>query len=274
MLFCWQAWFGSEMRRQHAPESRPHVAHGHIMRAQARSITSSFVKAANDANCRAIDLDSALEIDLVRAATVLTSSFAQVVLPSPSTTRGLFKCFLPHIRAAAVTRPPFLILACVRARTGHAMQWARWALFSSSRCSTQTLPSGSFPDYCRHRGAVRTIQDLRWTMFGHVGSLRTLSVTCAKCGACVGVCRCDICRGCWRFMQNLYLLTNTTYMPAWPHATPALWLQIMVSLLSPCCSLMLGQGHRPHSTLLTTQGQCKHGMYSPPIDVQRTKVTV
>ena len=111
------------MRRQHAPASQPHVAHGYIMQARARSITSSFVKAANDANCRAIDLNSALEIDLVRAAIVLTSSFAQVVLPSPSTTRGLFKCFLPHIRAAAVDVAPisYTRLCSCTNRTCHAV---------------------------------------------------------------------------------------------------------------------------------------------------------
>ena len=102
-------------------------ARGHIVQAQARS--SSFdLKVANDAHCHAIDLDSALEIDLVWATTVLTSSLAQVVLPSPSTTRGLFKCDTLFYHTSGLplsSRTPFLTPACVRARTGHAMQWAR-----------------------------------------------------------------------------------------------------------------------------------------------------
>ena len=49
---------------------------GNVLALRSLGVTSSFVKAANDATCRAIDLVSAFEIDLVWATTVLTSSLA------------------------------------------------------------------------------------------------------------------------------------------------------------------------------------------------------
>ena len=77
------------------------------------------------------------------------------------------------------------------------------------------------------------------------------SVTCTKCDACVGI------------VSSRHSLSLLTFLAeplsidehdihagvATCHAGAA-----VVSLLPPCYSLTLGQGHRPHSTLLTTRG--------------------